>query len=77
MKKILKFRGIIENSPRAILRASANDGLIDKLDEWFEFLEFRNSTSNSYNLKIADEICSNLPRFKILLNDFFVNIKDM
>ena len=74
MKRILKYKSILINSPRDTIRESAKEGLIDDPKAWFTFLESRNMTSHVYDEKVAERIYSSLPAFKIELDAFIDRI---
>lgn len=71
MKRILKYKGILVNSPRDTIRQAAKESLIDDPKRWFVFLENRNLTSHVYNEDVAEQIYSSLTEFKESL-DLFV-----
>ena len=49
-------RAAIEGSPKPILRAALQDGLITDIDAWFAFLEARNLVSHTYNAALAERV---------------------
>lgn len=73
MKRILAYRGIEAHSPRQVFRLSAREDLIGDLNMWFEFIEKRSLTTHAYNLNVANEIFTFLPRFAEKLHMFIAN----
>lgn len=69
LRKVLLKRGLEGNSPKVVFRLAAKDDIIDQVETWFEFVEFRNQTVHVYNPIIAKEIYQNLPRFQTLTNN--------
>ncbi len=63
MRRLLKYRGILANSPREVFRASAADHIIQHPERWFDFLSKRNLTVHTYNEKYAQEVLSCLDSF--------------
>ena len=74
MRRILKYKGILINSPRDTIREAAKEGFIQDPKKWFLFLENRNLTSHVYNEDVAEKIYSALPEFKIILDSFIDGI---
>ncbi len=77
MKRILKYRGIIMNSPREVFRSAGQEGLIESVEQWLIFLEHRNNTVHTYNAELADEIFAALPAFGQHLHQFIVHIRSL
>lgn len=75
MKRILKYRGIIINSPREVFRNAGQEGLITSVEQWLIFLEHRNNTIHTYNAELADEIFAALPTFRQHLQQFIAHIQ--
>lgn len=75
LRKILLKRGIEANSPKTVFRLAAKDAIIDNVDVWFTFVEFRNQTTHVYNELIANEIYQNLPMFAKLTNNLIAKLK--
>jgi len=63
LKRILKYKGVMANNPRDVIREAAKQGLIDDPIVWFDFLDYRNSTTHTYDEEKADEIYQILPDF--------------
>ena len=47
---------------RDYMRVAAEYGLIDYLEDWVEFREWRNNTSHAYDPDIAEELFVELPK---------------
>ncbi len=75
LRKILLKRGVEANSPKTVFRLAAKDSIIDQLDVWFEFVDYRNQTVHVYNPVIAEEIYQNLSRFQALTNALISKLK--
>lgn len=59
MKEILELNGVSESqtgSPRQILKAAYQAGMITDEDIWLEALQSRNNASHAYNPIIANDI---------------------
>lgn len=59
MKEILELNGVSESqtgSPRQILKAAYQAGMITDEDIWLEALQSRNNASHAYNQIIANDI---------------------
>lgn len=76
LKKILKYKGeLVTNlGPRDIFRLAARYDLISEPEKWFQFLEDRNLTSHTYKEETAKYVFSQLPSFKIELDDLVQRI---
>ena len=61
LRRILKFKGKICNSPRDVFREAAADGLLDNPKFWFNVIEKRNQTTHTYNEETAEMIFEELP----------------
>ena len=75
MRKILIKRGSEANTPKTVFRLAANDGIIDSLDLWFEFVNYRNNTPHVYNEKVADEIYIHIPIFYKMITQLITKLK--
>jgi len=75
LRKILLKRGVEANSPKTVFRLAAKDTIIDQVDIWFDFVNYRNQTVHVYNPIIAEEIYQNLPTFQKLTNDLIYKLK--
>ena len=64
LRRVLVYKGIQSNNPRDVFRDAAKQGLIDKPEEWFAFLESRNFSTHTYNGDIANAIYAVLPLFQ-------------
>jgi len=77
MKRLLKARGKDLNSPKPVFREAALEGLIDKPDPWFVFLEDRNQSVHTYNKNKAEKIFADLSQFDTEMIQFIANIKSL
>ncbi len=50
---------------RALMRAGAEQGLVEDVDAWMLYREKRNITSHTYNAEKAAEVAAVLPRFAV------------
>jgi len=67
--KILKrylenHHNVIEPNIKNIFREAGKLGLIDSVEDWFEFLRCRNLTSHTYHEETAEEVYSIVVRFE-------------
>ncbi len=46
-----------------IVREAGNQGLIDSVENWFEYLESRNLTSHTYDLNTAERVYESARKF--------------
>jgi nucleotidyltransferase substrate binding protein (TIGR01987 family) len=65
MRKFLFLRGVEENSPKQVIRAAAQNGLIASTEGWFRFLEIRNLSSHTYREECAKEVESEFDNFSL------------
>jgi nucleotidyltransferase substrate binding protein (TIGR01987 family) len=56
LKARLKDEGLDLATPRAVLRAAGDAGMIESVEDWLGYLGARNLTSHTYNQAIADEV---------------------
>lgn len=75
LKKILAKRGVEANSPTTVFRMAAKDKIIENVDTWFDFINFRNQTVHVYNPIIAEEIYNNLPIFQNMVTNLIAKLK--
>lgn len=62
-KRVLEGMGIKSHSPRSVIRDLAQQGMIEDVSAWFEFLKGRNYTSHTYNEQVAHWVASLCPGF--------------
>ncbi len=74
MRRILEKRGRTTNSPKETFRLAALEGLIDDVEQWFEFLRMRNLTVHTYQESEAEKVVSIFPDFTRLLEQFIKNV---
>ncbi len=75
MKRILEQRGAEVGSPRSTFRKAFEEGLIDSVEIWFEFLEKRNLTVHTYNEINLDAILESFNDFSNELKKFLSKIE--
>jgi nucleotidyltransferase substrate binding protein (TIGR01987 family) len=58
IRKLLLSQGRneVSGSPKPLLRDALEEGLIDNLELWFNFLEARNHIAHTYNEKQAQQV---------------------
>lgn len=76
-KKVLFFKGVIVNSPRETFRQSAINGLINNIENWFDYIAKRNITVHSYEDDILETIFPIIPFFLEDLNKLVDNLKSI
>lgn len=65
LKRYLESQNkIIEVSIKNIFRESGKLGLVDKVEDWFAYLEARNLTSHTYQESTAEEVYDTAIRFE-------------
>ncbi len=77
MKRILSQRGKEVHSPKNVFRDAALEKLIDDPEIWFSFQKDRNDTVHTYNIKIAEALFKDLPRFEIEMTKFLRNLEKL
>lgn len=55
-KRVLQEQGIVALSPKNIIRELGQQGWIDDVELWFAFLEARNTSSHTYEQKVAEKV---------------------
>lgn len=46
----------VSNSPKPLFRAAFEEGWLDDLSQWIDFIDARNLASHAYNSDTADEV---------------------
>lgn len=64
IKRVLSSKGIEVNSPKDTFREAGRNKIITDVKKWFMFLETRNLTVHTYNVKILEEVMKIIPEFK-------------
>lgn len=64
IKRVLSSKGIEVNSPKDTFREAGRNKIIEDVKKWFVFLETRNLTVHTYNVKILEEVMKIIPEFK-------------
>jgi nucleotidyltransferase substrate binding protein (TIGR01987 family) len=52
----LKDEGLDLATPRSVLRAAGDTGMIGSVEDWLGYLQARNLTSHTYNQALADQV---------------------
>lgn len=76
MKEILELNGVSESqtgSPRQILKAAYQAGMIKDEDVWLEALRSRNNVAHAYNRNIAEDI---VQKTKLKYYKMFCDLKE-
>ncbi len=68
MRRVLKYKGMVTNSPRETIRQAAIEGLIDDAEIWFNFLLKRNLATHTYNEIVVDDILEVCENFELELS---------
>lgn len=74
MRKVLMNKGIIANSPKDTFRAAAKVNLIADPDNWFDFIDLRNSTVHTYDERKAIEVIAEFEQFSGALTRFLQQV---
>ncbi|MBC8307167.1 MAG: nucleotidyltransferase substrate binding protein, partial [Pelagibacterales bacterium] len=61
IKRVLSSKGIEVNSPKDTFREAGRNKIIEDVKKWFMFLETRNLTVHTYNVKILEEVMKIIP----------------
>lgn len=56
LKARLKEEGLDLATPKAVLRAAGDAGMIESVEDWLGYLRARNLTSHTYNREVADQV---------------------
>ncbi len=75
MKRVLEKQGVEVGSPRSTFRKAFEEGLIDNIDIWFEFLEKRNLSVHTYNEINMDSIVEAFDDFSKELTKLLIKIE--
>jgi nucleotidyltransferase substrate binding protein (TIGR01987 family) len=65
LKRVLEVYGETPSNARDTFRVATRIKAVDKPEEWFEFIELRNLSSQTYKEAVARKIYVELPRFAI------------
>jgi nucleotidyltransferase substrate binding protein (TIGR01987 family) len=63
LQRSLKTQGLETGSPKQVFRAAHKAAMIDRVDDWFEFLEMKNLIAHTYNESLADRVFDAAKRF--------------
>jgi len=74
MRKVLMNKGVIANSPKDTFRAAAKINLIDDPDNWFDFIDLRNTTVHTYDERKASEVIQAFEQFSDSLTRFLQKV---
>jgi nucleotidyltransferase substrate binding protein (TIGR01987 family) len=77
LKKVLNFRGIETFSPRETFRLAVREGLIISLENWFDYVDKRNTTVHAYEDEIMEKVYPILPKFLEDLNLLIDNLSKL
>lgn len=77
LRKILKYKGTIVNSPRDTFREAHLVGLIDNVNAWYDLLDKRNLSSHTYNQETADDIFMELHKANDLFEELIERISNL
>jgi len=56
LKARLKDEGLDLATPRSVLRAAGDAGMIESVEDWLGYLQARNLSSHTYNQALADQV---------------------
>jgi len=63
IQEYVKDQGFDCKSPKNCVREGARLGIINNLQEWFDYLKARNLIAHTYNEKMADKIYKKATKF--------------
>ena len=58
-----KIMGTQTSAPKQVLREMAQNGFIENVDLWFDFLENRNLSSHAYDQVLAEKVFTSAQKF--------------
>jgi nucleotidyltransferase substrate binding protein (TIGR01987 family) len=62
-KTAKKVMGTQTSAPKQVLREMAQNGFIEDVDLWFDFLESRNLSSHTYDQVLAEKVFASAQLF--------------
>jgi len=62
-QKVLRDLGITSNSPKSVVRDLGQQGFIDDVQEWIDFINARDETSHIYRQEIAEKVFKEVNAF--------------
>jgi len=65
------------NNPRSVFRDAGQNALIDDVESWLGFIEYRNKTVHTYEEQVAVEIFRMLPRFREHLDEMIRRLENL
>jgi nucleotidyltransferase substrate binding protein (TIGR01987 family) len=65
-----------DNSVRGVLREGGRQGLVARVEKWFEFQHARNQTSHTYDQKIAEEVFAVAAQFPEFVKDLISKLQN-
>ncbi len=71
MQNHLEQEGINQSTPRSVIRAAYQAGIIKEGEEWLNTIEFRNLTSHAYEEEISQKI------IQFINNTFYALARDL
>jgi nucleotidyltransferase substrate binding protein (TIGR01987 family) len=63
LQEYARFKGLEVASPRDAFRVSADLGIVENPNVWFDFIKDRNLTTHIYSESEAEKIFSHIPSF--------------
>jgi nucleotidyltransferase substrate binding protein (TIGR01987 family) len=58
-----KVMGTQTSAPKQVIREMAQNGFIDNIELWFDFLENRNLSSHTYDQVLAEKVFASAQKF--------------
>ena len=68
MQSVVRSRGVEAYSPREVIRVALQEGLIDNIDTWLDFLASRNASTHIYSEEMADDTYETAKSFYMEVN---------
>jgi nucleotidyltransferase substrate binding protein (TIGR01987 family) len=72
---ILKEKGTSFYGMKSLFRDAGRMGIIDNVEEWFEYLEARNLTTHTYDEVIAEQVYSTAQKFSNNLDTIIAQLE--
>lgn len=74
MNMIVRQNGIESYGPKNTIREATKMGLIESIDDWFDFLNARNLTTHTYNKETADKVYESAKEFEKAVEELIEKI---
>ena len=73
----IRSQGLDCKSPKSCVREAGRLEIIENVEKWFDFLNYRNLIAHTYNEKMADRIYRKATKFPKEIDDLLKRIKSL